>query len=300
MKMAFDAAQLRFGGGLDCVRNMRMKVSVATYAYHGLLADGVMDVFGCLETVRFRHGLRAVDIWNDFTPDELAFNPDFQTKVRRGLIERELVHANYCVDGCHVWWPAAEERAAARDVAMKQLQAGVAMGAETIRIDAGGVGTEWTDEQFDTIAATMREFAQFAHDNGIKAGPESHWGPELVPDNMERLAKAVDHPGFGILIHLGHWEGVSSDEGDRLLAPWCMHTHVDARTTETRLADAIAILQKAGYTGYLGVEHHTGRNEYAEVAYQVAAVQRTLADIASDEPLREPKLREPGGMPDHI
>jgi len=277
-----------------------MKVSIATYAYHGLLEQGLIDIFGCLESVRFRHDLRAVDIWNGFTPDRQAFDPGFQAKVRRSLDERDLVHANYCVDGCHVWWPAGEERARARKVAMQQLQAGVAMGARTVRIDAGGQGIQWSDEQFDTIAAAMREFAQFAHDNGIKAGPESHWGPELVPDNMERLAKAVDHPGFGILIHLGHWEGVSSDEGDRRLAPWCMHTHVDARTAETRLADAIAILQKAGYDGYWGVEHHTGRNEYAEVAYQVAAVQRALADMASDEPLREPKLREPGGMPDHI
>jgi len=277
-----------------------MKVSVATYAYHGLLEQGLMDIFGCLESVRFRHDLRAVDIWNGFTPDELAFDPAFQANVRRGLDERDLAHANYCVDGCHVWRDAADERANAREIAFKQLHAGLAMGAKTIRIDCGGEGTKWTNEQFDTIAETMRQFAQFAHDHGIQAGPESHWGPELVPDNMERLARAVDHPGFGILIHVGHWVSASADEGDRRLAPWCMHTHVDAQTTETRLADAIAILQDAGYDGYWGVEHHTGRNEYAEVAYQVAAVQRALADIVCDEPLREPKLRKPGGMPDHI
>ena len=277
-----------------------MKVSIATYAYHGLLAEGVMDVFGCMETVRFRHDLRAIDIWNGFTPDDVAFDPDFQAKVRRGLIERELIHANYCVDGCHVWWDSADDRDAARETAFKQLQTGVAMGAQTIRIDCGGEGTEWTSEQFDTIVETMQQFAQFAHDHGIKAGPESHWGAELVPDNMQRLAQAVDHPGFGILIHVGHWENATADEGDSRLAPWCMHTHVDAQTTETRLAEAIEILSAAGYDGYWGVEHHTGRNEYAEVAYQVAAVQRTLSDRVCDDPLRKPKLKNPGGMPDHI
>ena len=277
-----------------------MTVSIATYAYHGLLETGEMNVFGCMETVRFRHDLRAIDIWNGFTPDEVAFDPAFQQKVRRGLIERDLVHANYCVDGCHVWWDAPDDRAAARETAFKQLQAGVAMGARTIRIDCGGEGTEWTDEQFDTIATTMQAFAQFGHDHGIRVGPESHWGPELVPDNMERLARAVDHPGFGILIHVGHWENASADEGDRRLAPWCMHTHVDAANTDTRLAEAIEILCATGYDGYWGVEHHTGRNEYAEVAYQVAAVQRALSDRLCDDPLREPKLTKPGGMPDHI
>ncbi len=277
-----------------------MKVSIATYAYHGLLEQREMDVFGCLETVRFRHDLRAIDIWNGFTPDELAFDPAFQQKVFRGLSERDLVHANYCVDGCHVWWDDPDERAAARETARKQLQAGVAMGARTVRIDCGGEGTTWTDQQFDTIAATMQEFAQFGYDQGIRVGPESHWGAELVPDNMERLARAVDHPGFGILIHVGHWENASADEGDRRLAPWCMHTHVDAQNSETRLAEAIEILCAAGYDGYWGVEHHTGRNEYAEVAYQVAAVQRALSDRVCDDPLRQPKLTKPGGMPDHI
>ena len=48
-----------------------MKVSVAMYSYHGLLADGMIDVFGCLEAVRFRHGLWAIDIWNGGMPDHI-------------------------------------------------------------------------------------------------------------------------------------------------------------------------------------------------------------------------------------
>jgi len=71
-----------------------MKVSVATYSYHGMLEDGCIDVFGCLEAVRLRHDLRAIDIWNGFTPDALAFDPAFQAKVHRNLTEREIVHAN--------------------------------------------------------------------------------------------------------------------------------------------------------------------------------------------------------------
>ena len=46
-----------------------MEVSVAMYSYHGLPADGIIDVFGRLEAVRFRHDLRAIDIWNGGMPD---------------------------------------------------------------------------------------------------------------------------------------------------------------------------------------------------------------------------------------
>jgi sugar phosphate isomerase/epimerase len=278
-----------------------MKISVATYSFHGLHADNLMDGFGCLETIRYRYGLHAVDLWNgSLGPDGLVLNPGFQNKVKEALESREMVMPNYHVDGCHVWWDTAAERAEAREKALAHLAAAHAMGAQTVRIDAGGTGFEWSDEQFEVIATTMREYAEFGHARGMRVGPESHWGPELVPDNMERLAKAVDHPGWGILLHCGHWEQATAAEGDRRLAPWAMATHVDQKTTETRLREAITILLDAGYDGYWGVEHHTGRNEYHEVACQVAAVRRELAAIASDEPERRPRIRKAGGMPDHI
>jgi hypothetical protein len=40
------------------------------------------------------------------------------------------------------------------------------------------------------------------------------------------------------------------------------------------------ILLNAGYTGCWGVEHHTGQNEYAEVAVQLAAVKRAMVRLA--------------------
>jgi hypothetical protein len=111
----------------------------------------------------------------------------------------------------------------------------------------------------------------------LRVGPESHWGPELVPENMERLCRAVDHDAFGILLHIGHWENAAEEEGDRRLAPWAMHTHIDARITRSRLEPAMRLLRDAGYSGCWGVEHHSARNEYAEVEYQLAEVRRVLA-----------------------
>jgi len=49
-----------------------------------------------------------------------------------------------------------------------------------------------------------------------------------------------------------------------------MHTHVDARITRTRLEPAMRMLLDAGYSGYWGVEHPSAKNEYAEVASQLA------------------------------
>jgi sugar phosphate isomerase/epimerase len=209
--------------------------------------------------------------------DEAAYlQDDFLKKVKEALAEREMSLANYHADGCHVWEddPAARERH--HQSALAHLRAARFLGAQTVRIDAGGKGNEWTDEQFEHIVKRFREYAKLGTEWGCRVGPESHWGPELVADNMERLARAVGHPGFGILMHIGHWEGVPEEEGDRRLAPWTAHTHLDARVTRTRIESAMKTLLDAGYTGYWGVEHHTAKNEYAEVAYQLAEVRRVL------------------------
>jgi len=39
------------------------KISIASYAFHGLVREGRMNVFGYLETVKCRYGAHA-DIWS--------------------------------------------------------------------------------------------------------------------------------------------------------------------------------------------------------------------------------------------
>jgi hypothetical protein len=219
-----------------------MKVSIAGFSFHRLKAAGVMDVFGYLESCRYRYGLDAADVWAGLIDHDLtrATDPALVAKVREGLDERGLVLANFHADGCHPWEDAADARAKHAALAERVLDAAEALGARTVRIDTGGRQLAWTDEQFDLIAATFRRWAKRAGDGGYRIGPEVHWGAETVPANLLKLAKAVDHPAFGILMHLGRYEGASADEGDRQLAPYAMHTHVDFKTATTRLPDVLA------------------------------------------------------------
>ncbi|HPD17127.1 MAG TPA: TIM barrel protein [Planctomycetota bacterium] len=255
-----------------------MNVCIASFSFHGLIGAGMMDVFGYLESCKYRYHLDAADIWNGLLgrDEKVYLQDDFLKKVKEALAEREMCLANYHADGCHPWDDKPEVRDKNHASALAHLRAAAFLGAKTMRIDAGGKGNAWTNEQFDYIVKRMREYCQIGGDAGFRVGPESHWGPELVPDNMERLARAVDHPAFGILLHIGHWEGAPEEEGDRRLAPWACHTHVDARITRTRLEPAMRTLLDAGYQGYWGVEHHSAKNEYAEVAYQLAEVRRVL------------------------
>jgi sugar phosphate isomerase/epimerase len=151
------------------------------------------------------------------------------------------------------------------------MHAAEVLGAKTIRIDAGGQGESFTNEQFDLVVSRFREFAQRAYDNGYKFGPAHHWGPEVVPANMVRICQAADHPGFGVLLHF------RGNTGDALIAPWAMHTHISWDISEHSLPASLGLLRARDYSGAYSVEHHSGANEYAEVAVQLARVRAELA-----------------------
>ncbi len=250
-----------------------MKISIASYSFHGLLAEGKIDAFGYLESCKYRYGLDSADFWNGIigTTDR-----DTIRKVRQAVEERELTVANYHVDGCHLWEDDPDARERNYRVALEHLEIAHLLGAKTVRYDTGGKLEPIPNEQFDYIVAKYQEYAQFAHDHGFKVGPENHWGLSLIADNMVNIAKAVDSPAYGILLHIGHWEDGDEPGGDRRLAPYTAHTHVDARTTRNCLEERMNILLEAGYEGYWGVEHHSTKNEYAEVAYQISEVKRVL------------------------
>ena len=56
-------------------------------------------------------------------------------------------------------------------------------------------------------------------------------------------------------------------------------------TSGPLLVEKLANLWKAGYQGYYSVEHHSAKNEYAEVGIQLAAVRRVLQQFrAGDVP----------------
>jgi sugar phosphate isomerase/epimerase len=252
-----------------------MNLSIASYSFHGLLAEGKIDAFGYLESCKYRYGVDTADFWNGLigTTDE-----DYLVKVRQAVEDREMTVVNYHVDGVHLWEDDPEARERNYRAALEHLRAAVILGARTVRFDTGGAIGPMTPEQFDYVVARYREYCRFAADHGFRLGPETHWGFSLIADNMVRIAEAVDSPAYGILLHIGHWEDGDPASGDRRLAPWAAHTHVDANVTATCLAEKMQLLTDCGYSGCWGVEHHSARNEYAEVACQLAAVRRVLAE----------------------
>jgi len=249
-----------------------MRLSIASYSFHGMLQEGKIDVFGYLESLKYRYHVDGADIWNHMLA---SYEDDYLRKVKEAMDDRGLHLANLCVDGAHVWEADPELRERNYRFALENLRAAETLGAETVRIDMGGTELEMTDEQFEYTVMRYREYAKRAEENGYKIGPENHWGTSRSPANIRKLVEAVDSPAFGILLHMENWDE-DKENGDKLCAKYAFHTHFPAWVLP-RYEQKIDWLAEAGYTGHLSVEHHSGVNEYVGVEEQLAHIRSILA-----------------------
>jgi len=112
-----------------------MKLSIGGYSFNNTFLEGKMDVFGYLETVKYRYGLDTVDLYNGFFVDkskpiwELA-DEDYIIKIREALDEKEMTVVNYAIDGAHIWDPDPDMRRRLYENAQQHLRVAEILGAE--------------------------------------------------------------------------------------------------------------------------------------------------------------------------
>jgi sugar phosphate isomerase/epimerase len=249
--------------------------SVMSYSFHGLLGKGAINIFGYLETVKYRYGLNTADIWNGLIT---AYDEDYINILKQNIEERGLAVVNLCCDGAHIWDNDTDIRAGNEDMAWKCLNLAEKIGARTIRIDAGIREDVFSAEQTDYVAKKYREYCRRAAGFGAKLGTENHWGGTRLVANIEKLFDAVNEPNFGLLLHLGNWAGGDRDANDRAVIGRAMHTHIDFE----HCVDAERVLpplNAAGYTGCWSVEGHRAANEYNDAAFQLAQVKRVICPL---------------------
>jgi len=268
-----------------------MPVSCLSYSFHGLVGEGMMDIFHYFETCRYRYGLDAADLWNGmFTSTDDAFI----NKVFRALQERQLVVPNIAVDEGHILAAGDNDPAKLRATQDRYLQIAKRLGAGFVRFDAGPYmlnnrkeADGWTNQEFDFLVKRYKELSQFAYDNGFRIGAENHWGPERLWVHMEKLIKAVDHPGFGICVHFGGWMPKSpetrvqdNDFADKACTKWVCHTHFpwDICENNELLVQKMTLLRDAGYKGYYSAEHHSAQNEYNLTEVQISKIRAVLTN----------------------
>ena len=283
---------------VDAEKYKSLRLSVLAYSFHGLVNNGMMDMFGFFETCKYRYGLDAADLWVGMFA---STDDEYLDKVVSGLEDRQLIVPNIALDaGAHFTHGDEAARKRAEGLQDRYLEIANRLGVGFLRVDAGpniemkDEVDGWSEREFDYIVKRYRHMAQYAYDHGFVCGSENHWGPEGYWRHLKRIIDAVDHPGFGICMHFGGWkleEGINKLLTDseklalqmkyeKIAAPYVKHTHIpwDVCESET-LAERLSYLRDINYKGYYSVEQHSGQNEYNLVEAQLSKVNAVLTNL---------------------
>lgn len=253
-------------------------ISLASYSFHGLLEEGKTNIFTYLEALKYHYNVENADIWTGFFP---TIEKDFIKKVRCSMDEKKISLANLCVDGPFLWDNSEEKRIEHKKQMLEYIKTAEILGAKTIRIDFGGSdGYTMTDEAFDYIVNTYKEYCEICYNLGMKIGPENHWGWDRVPAYLKKVKQAVDSPAYGHLFHFTNFYD-NPEEGTEIAISYAMHTHIPANSILVA-KEHIRKLQKANYKGTFSVEHHSGKHETVRVEWQLGAVRSIIAELKEE------------------
>ncbi|MCL1795111.1 MAG: sugar phosphate isomerase/epimerase [Oscillospiraceae bacterium] len=262
-------------------------ISIASYSFHGLLAENRTSIFTYLEDLKFRYGAEYADIWSGYLPNLNNAEPipqaelDLLKKIRYSMDEKGITLANLCVDGPHIWADDESQRAIHKKGAFNYMEAAVILGAKTVRIDVGVARDAITDGEFDYVAGVYSELAAFAKDNNMRVGTENHWGASRDPKVLERICKAVNSEAYGVLFHFGNFFEGRKEEGLETVLKMAMHTHIPADSVPFA-KEYIRRLVNSGYKGTFSIEHHSAKHEYERVAWQLATIRGLLTELEEE------------------
>jgi len=271
-------------------------LSICSYSFHRLLEAGQQDIFRYITDCK-ELGCTLLDPWNGHLPQLLPQNnggagakgetlsseeENYLKRIKAAADEVGLPIGGLAVDGAHIYEAEPEKRKANRIEAYRWLNIGEKLGAQQMRIDAGGTA-EMPDEMFQIIIDGYHDLVKRAQDKGIELLIENHWGASNRPENVVRILDAA--PGLGLLFDTHNWAPGTQQQGWELCAHYAKATHVktfvfdDAgNETTTDIPQVIHRLVETGYRGAWGIEScPRNEDEYSGARKTIDLIRRVLA-----------------------
>lgn len=233
-----------------------MKCSVMTYSFRRTFEAGKMDIFDYIAWSK-ENGFTHLEPWMKHLETGLE-DQAYLERVKTTVEEAGLPIGCIAVDGGHIYEETAEARAAKRAMAYRWIDIASYLGAETVRIDAGGP-EEMPDEIFPIIVDGFQDLIAYARARGVAVITENHWGPTKHPENTLKLLASV--PELGLLFDSNNWAPGRQEEAWEMCADHAQALHIktfefdpEGNDPTVNLAKCIAILRQTGYDGVWGIE----------------------------------------------
>ncbi|HOX38607.1 MAG TPA: TIM barrel protein [Candidatus Brocadiia bacterium] len=283
-----------------------IKFSIGSFSFHRLLGDGKQDIFqyikdckdlGCthlqpwnahfarstskeeVNKLGRNPGLPGMPTWC-LPPDDDAYIAD----IRAAADDAGLPFECIAVDRAHIFEPTEAQRNENRKLACLWLEVAEKLGAESMRVDAGGP-QDMPDDVFKIICEGYADLIERGFDCGVRIITENHWGPSVVPENVVKLLENID--GLGFLFDTNNWLKERQDEAWDMCAKYAVATHFktfefdeEGEEKNVDVRRAVELLVEAGYDGPWGVESvPSDGDEIGAAAKTIALIRRSLDDL---------------------
>ncbi len=275
-----------------------MKFSIGSYSFHRLLADGKQDMFKYIQDSKDL-GAAQLDPWNahlsiissEDTVIKAGNDPegaqlsaqsdDYIARVKAAADAAGLPFGCIAVDGAHIYEPTPEKRALHRASAYRWLDVAAKLGAQEVRIDAGGP-PELPDDIFAIIVEGYNDLVARGKEKGVRIVIENHWGPSPIPEKLIQILDAV--PGLGLLFDSNNWAKGMEERAWAMCASRATSTHIktfsfdeNGNDPSVDLFKCIRLLVEAGYDGVWGIEScPKDGDEHGAVTKTAALIERAL------------------------
>jgi len=179
----------------------------------------------------------------------------------------------------HMANPDPDQHRAHIEAAKANLDLAADLGADVVRIFAGGGIPGLTDEAADQIAAAFDEVGEYAKDSGVC--PMLECGHDIIKTGAEgaEVIKRVTTTNFGVLWNYSLMDDETYDQLQSRLRHFHVHDDV-LDPAQMDIADLIKRMKGVDYPGYFSLEIIKGHNLPEDVLIETAVRLRGYIDSA--------------------
>ncbi|MFB3828034.1 MAG: sugar phosphate isomerase/epimerase family protein [Bryobacteraceae bacterium] len=253
-----------------------VRIGLNAYSFDRPLRAGSMNLSGLVRYCA-EHGIEGLDATGYYFPGYPAVPAG---AVLRAL-KREALVNGVTVFGTGVRNDFSVPDAAARkkDVQLVKdwIEAAATLGAAVIRVFSGrslppGYGF---DQVLEWMAPDLKACAEYGRSHGVVVGLQNHNDFLKTADQTIRVVEAVNSEWFGVILDVGSLRQSDPYAEIEKLVPyavsWQLKENIGDKPTDLRRVKAI--IEKAGYRGWVPIETLGPGDPASKVAHFLAAVQ---------------------------
>jgi sugar phosphate isomerase/epimerase len=246
------------------------KISLAEWSLHKALFGKQITNLDFPKIAREQYGIEGVEFVNQFFKDK-AHDSQYLKDLKARADDSGVTCVLIMIDAeGDLGDPKKEGRDAAVTNHKKWVDAAVALGCHSIRVNTGN---NYSKSDVAAAAEGCGALAAYGEANKINIICENHGGPSSNPDALLALIRAVNSPRFGTLPDFGNFPKDKSGrymidvyEAIARMMPYAKGVSAKSynfdesgRETSLDYARILKIVTDAGYSGFVGIEYEGSR-----------------------------------------